>query len=143
METLLAIAVGVVFAAAVYLLLARDLTRMLLGFILFGTATNLLLLLVGRLGTLAPAVIADHANTLSAAAANPLPQALILTAIVIGFGLTAFGLMLALQTWRAYGTLDTDGLNEAEQLDPATTPVTPNPAPDPAQPTGVACPSRP
>lgn len=120
METLLAIAIGVVFAASVYLFLARDLTRMLLGFIMFGTATNLSLLLVGRLGGLQPAVIAGQAETLTAGAANPLPQALILTAIVIGFGLTAFGLMLALQAWRRFGTLDVEALNVAEHLDPAT-----------------------
>lgn len=133
MEVLLAIAIGVVFAASVYLFLARDLTRMLLGFILLGTGTNLLLLLMGRLGPLTPAVIASSAETLPADAANPLPQALILTAIVIGFGLTAFGLMLALQTWRGYGTLDAESLDEAERLDPATLPDSNNP------PTDTAC----
>lgn len=131
METLLAIAIGVVFAASVYLFLARDLTRMLLGFILFGTATNLLLLLAGRLGMLIPAVIPAGADILPSTAANPLPQALILTAIVIGFGLTAFGLMLALQTWRAYGTLDAESLDEAERLDAATLPESASRAAEP------------
>lgn len=122
METLLAIAIGVVVAVSVYLFLSRDLPRILLGFILLGTGANLLLLLSGRLGSLMPALIDTAHGTLAPGAANPLPQALILTAIVIGFGLTAFGLMLALQAWRRFGTLDAEQLTEAERMDPAELP---------------------
>ncbi len=120
MEILLAISIGVVIATSVYLFLSRDLPRMLLGFILLGTGTNLLLLLSGRLGSALPALIHGADGTLAATAANPLPQALILTAIVIGFGLTAFGLMLALQAWRRFGTLDAEQLHDAENIDPPT-----------------------
>ena len=120
METLLAIAIGVVFAASVYLFLSRDLLRILIGFILLGAATNLLLLLSGRLGPIKPALVDVGATTLAADAANPLPQALILTAIVIGFGLAAFGLMLALQAWRRFGTLDPDEMRDAERIDAAS-----------------------
>src|SRR5690606_37708324 len=105
METLLALAIGVVVATSVYLFLSRDLPRMLLGFVLLGNGVNLAILLAGRIGPMTPALITDG-ETLAAHAANPLPQALILTAIVIGFGLTAFALMLALQAWRRFGTLD-------------------------------------
>lgn len=120
METLLAIAIGVVFAASTYLFLSLDLPRTLLAFVLLGTGANLLLLLSGRLGSLMPALIDAPDGILAADAANPLPQALILTAIVIGFGLTAFGLMLTLQAWRRFGTLHTDALTDAEHIDPAT-----------------------
>ena len=120
METLLAVAIGIVIAVSVYLFLSRDLPRMLLGFILLGTGANLLLLLSGRLGSLMPALIDAAHGTLAPNSANPLPQALILTAIVIGFGLAAFGLMLALQAWRTFGTLDAEQLDDAERMDPAT-----------------------
>ena len=125
METLLAVAIGVVIAASVYLFLSRDLPRMLLGFILLGTGTNLLLLLAGRLGSLQPALIDTADGVLAADAANPLPQALILTAIVIGFGLAAFGLILALQTYRRFGTLEAETLAVAEGIDAATLPEAP------------------
>lgn len=124
METLLALAIGVVIAASVYLFLSRDLPRMLLGFVLLGTGVNLTILVAGRIGPLTPALIPEGAEVLAAHAANPLPQALILTAIVIGFGLTAFALMLALQAWRRFGTLDAESLSEAEFIDPATLPST-------------------
>lgn len=120
METLLAITIGVLMAASVYLFLSRDLPRMLLGFVLLGNAVNLTILLAGRVGSIIPAVIADGAQALPEGAANPLPQALILTAIVIGFGLTAFALILALQAWRRFGTLDAESLSEAEFIDPPT-----------------------
>jgi multicomponent Na+:H+ antiporter subunit C len=120
METLLAITIGVIFSASVYLFLSRDLPRILLGFILLGAGTNLAILLVGRIGSLRPALIDTADGVLGAGAANPLPQALILTAIVIGFGLAAFALMLALQTWRRFGTLEAEDLTEAEGIDPAT-----------------------
>lgn len=120
MQTLLAIAIGVLMAASVYLFLSRDLPRMLLGFVLLGNAVNLTTLLAGRIGSMVPAVIGDGAEVLMAEAANPLPQALILTAIVIGFGLMAFALMLSLQAWRRFGTLDAESLREAEFIDPST-----------------------
>lgn len=126
METLLALAIGVVIAAAVYLFLSRDLPRMLLGFVLLGTGVNLSILLAGRIGPITPALIADGTDILASHAANPLPQALILTAIVIGFGLAAFALMLALQAWRRFGTLDAESLSEAEFIDPASLPKTAN-----------------
>lgn len=124
METLLAIAIGVIVAASVYLFLSRDLPRMLLGFILLGTGANLLLLLSGRVGSIMPALIDTADGVLADGAANSLPQALILTAIVIGFGLAAFTLMLALQAYRRFHTLDAESLTAAEFIDPAVLPET-------------------
>ncbi|RFU22312.1 Na(+)/H(+) antiporter subunit C [Geodermatophilus marinus] len=83
------------YAAGVYLLLDRSLTRVLLGFLLLGNATNLLLLSTSRageppiVGTAEPAEMAD-----------PLPQALVLTAIVITFGVSAFLLAVIHRSWR-------------------------------------------
>ncbi len=132
MEPLLAIAIAVVIGVSVYLFLSRDLPRMLLGFILLGAGVNLSILLAGRIGSTTPALVAAGEDVLAAHAANPLPQALILTAIVIGFGLAAFALMLALQVWRRFGTLDAESLSEAEFIDPAILPEdTPAKAQDP------------
>lgn len=126
MQALLAVAIGVVVATAVYLLLSRDLPRMLIGFMLFSTAANLLMLLVGRIESITPAVIEPPATALVDGAANSLPQALILTAIVIGFGLTAFSLMLALRVYWRFRTLDAEALDVAEGIDPAVLPAEEN-----------------
>ena len=112
METLFAVAIGIVVAASVYLFLSRDLLRILLGFILFGTGVNLAILLAGRVGPVQPPLIDDR--VLAAGAANPLPQALILTAIVNGFGLTAFALMLTMVAHRELGTVSAEEMGEAE-----------------------------
>ena len=87
--------VAVLYACGVYLLLERSLTRLLLGVLLLGNATNLLLLTAGGPGGGPPIV----GRTGDGAVADPLVQALILTAIVITMGLTAFFLAL---TYRAY-----------------------------------------
>jgi len=106
MHLLLAILFGVLLGAAVWLLLARSLPRMILGLLLLGNAANLAIFAGGReLGT-APSLVAPGAQALAAGAANPLPQALVLTAIVISLGLTAFALMLAWATHEATGTLN-------------------------------------
>ncbi|BBK30380.1 multisubunit sodium/proton antiporter MrpC subunit [Stella humosa] len=122
METLLAIAIGTVVAASVYLFLSRDLLRLLLGFILLGTGANLAILLAGRIGPIQPPLVDPGATALATSAANPLPQALILTAIVIGFGLTAFALMLVLKAHEAMGTTSAEEMAEAE-AGPAAPPV--------------------
>ncbi len=114
METLFAIAIGVLVAASVYLFLARDLPRLLLGFILLGTAVNLSILASGRLGGAIPALVGGTQTALGQDAANPLPQALILTAIVIGFGLAAFALMLVVKAKRILGTVRPEEMRDAE-----------------------------
>jgi multicomponent Na+:H+ antiporter subunit C len=117
MEILLALAIGVLVAAAAYLLLARDLPRALLGFVLLGTAANLSIFAAGRIGTMVPPLVDQGARALAAEAANPLPQALVLTAIVIGFGLAAFTLVLIRSAHGAFGTVSADEMHEAERPD--------------------------
>lgn len=84
------------YAAGVYLLLDRSLTRVLLGFLLLGNATNLLLLSAGGPSGLAPILGYAEPEEMS----DPLPQALILTAIVITFGISAFLLAIIYRSWR-------------------------------------------
>jgi multisubunit Na+/H+ antiporter MnhC subunit len=117
METALALTIGVLVAAAAYLLLARDLPRALLGFVLLGTGVNLAILAAGRIGTMTPPLVAPGAEALAADAANPLPQALILTAIVIGFGLAAFALVLVMRAHAAFFSASAEDMDEAERPD--------------------------
>ena len=108
MELSLALSAGFVFACALYALLRRNFLRVVIGFMLISNAINLVIFTAGRLTRGHPPVIPHHEEHL-ATAANPLPQALILTAIVISFGLTAFAFTLAYRVYRSLGTLDTDG----------------------------------
>ncbi|MFC5338056.1 Na(+)/H(+) antiporter subunit C [Leucobacter denitrificans] len=86
----------VMYTAGVYLMLDRSLTRILLGFLLVGNATNLLIFLMsGEFGS-SPIVGGDDDGSMS----DPLPQAFILTAIVITFGVSAFLLALIYRSWR-------------------------------------------
>lgn len=96
----LAVVVGVLFAAGTYLILHRTLTRIVLGMGLWGYAVNVLLLMTGgRAG--APPILNGDAGT--TAFADPLPQAMALTAIVITFAMTAFLLALAYRSWTITG----------------------------------------
>jgi multicomponent Na+:H+ antiporter subunit C len=106
MPLLYALAIAVIAACGVQLMLSRHILRTLLGITVISAAANLVIFYAGRIGAKAPPVIPDGESALSPAAANPLPQALILTAIVIGFAMTAFGAALALRTYRSFGTPD-------------------------------------
>lgn len=94
---ILVLIMGVMYACGVYLMLERSMTRVVLGFLLLGNATNILLISMGGPRGLAPilgdGVAAEDFN-------DPLPQAFILTAIVISFGVTAFMLALIYRSWR-------------------------------------------
>ncbi|MBM6619998.1 Na(+)/H(+) antiporter subunit C [Micrococcaceae bacterium RIT802] len=92
----LLIVMGVLFASGIYLLLERSLTRVLLGIILVGNGVNLLILAAGGRSGHAPLYAADIP---AEDYADPLPQALILTAIVITFAVTAFLLAMIYRSW--------------------------------------------
>ena len=114
METVLAFLVGWLFAAAVYLMLSRSLVRYLFGLVLIGNAANLVIFAAGRLTPGVPALVPDGLAQPATTVANALPQALILTAIVIGFGLLAFAFVLAYRAQEELGTVDTDAMRVAE-----------------------------
>jgi multicomponent Na+:H+ antiporter subunit C len=130
-----ACALWITLAAGLYLALSRDVLRCVVGLALLGSAVNLLLLAAGRLGSAQPAVVELGERVLQAAA-NPLPQALVLTAIVIGFALICFALVLVMQLVQRVGTDDALSLRlvEPEPVDP----VKPPPACDAGQATDDA-----
>ena len=119
-----AFALWITLTAGLYLALSRDVLRCVVGLALLGSAVNLLLLAAGRLGSAQPAVIEAGGRVLQEAA-NPLPQALVLTAIVIGFALMCFALVLVMQLVRRVGTDDALALRlvEPEPADPVKTPL--------------------
>jgi multicomponent Na+:H+ antiporter subunit C len=99
-----------------YLAMSRDALRCVLGLAVLGAAANLVLFASGRLFTGQPAVVPEGQQLLQAAA-NPLPQALVLTAIVIGFALLCFSLVLVLRLIRDAGTDDAHAMRAAEPRD--------------------------
>ena len=122
MEAALAFVVSVFFAVAIYLMLSKHIIRILLGVSIFGNAVNLSIFTAGRLMREVPPIIPEALQTPDSAIANPLPQALVLTAIVISFSLFAFLLVLAFRAYQELGTDDTDGMRvaapEGEPLPP-------------------------
>ncbi len=108
MEPLLACLVGLLFAAALYLMLSGVLIKFVFGLALIGNGINLLIFTAGRLENKQPPLIQAGSEILSQPAANALPQAMILTAIVIGFAMVTFLLVLLYRTYAYTGTLDAD-----------------------------------
>ncbi len=124
MEVLLAVAAGIMTAAAVYLMLARNVLRFIFGLVLISNAANLVIFTAGRLTAGAPSLIAEGAYAPPEGVANALPQALVLTAIVIGFGLFAFALVLVYRAYTTLGTLYSDEMHAAEPGSPTHTETT-------------------
>lgn len=100
------ITVGVLVSVATYMILTKSLLRVVLGIMLLSHGAHLLLLTLSGLGEGAPPLLGEQAEAYS----DPLPQALILTAIVISFGVTAFLLVLAYRTYKEHKTDDLDEL---------------------------------
>jgi len=100
MHVFYALVLSIIAACGVQLMLSRHILRTLLGVSLLSAAANLIMFYAGRIGAKAPPVIPDGETTLAATAANPLPQALILTAIVITMGVAAFVLALTYRSYR-------------------------------------------
>lgn len=105
MEAFFCGTIGIVAACGVYLLLRSRTFTVILGLTLLTYAVSLFLLGMGRLSTGEPPIVAAGATRY----ADPLPQALVLTAIVIGFAMTAFAMVLALRSLAQRGTDHVDG----------------------------------
>ncbi|KGA98480.1 cation:proton antiporter [Alkalihalobacillus alcalophilus ATCC 27647 = CGMCC 1.3604] len=106
MEILISILCGVLFTVGTYLILSRNMTKIIIGTAVLSHGVHLLLLTMGGLKLGAAPLLGYE----EAAYSDPLPQALILTAIVISFGVTSFLLVLAYRTYKVHGTVDMDKL---------------------------------
>lgn len=113
MEVLMSIVVGILFAAATYLMLSKSILRIIIGTGLLSHGAHLLILTMGGLKKGAAPLLGEHAQSY----VDPLPQALILTAIVISFGVTSFFLVLAYRSYQELGTDDMDQLRGNDQYE--------------------------
>lgn len=109
MELLLALTAGSLYAAGIYMLLRPRLAQLIIGLGLLTNGTNVLIFTSGGLTRATPPVVPEGAETMPTPFADPVPQSLILTAIVIGFGVLAFALVLAHQVHRLSGSDETGG----------------------------------
>ena len=117
MEMLLALSVGVLVAASVYLMLDRNILRFLFGLALLSNAVNLLIFASGRLTPGAPPLIDAGEYAPTGVVANALPQALVLTAIVIAFAMTAVSIVLAIRSRGDNGSDHVDASADDQEED--------------------------
>jgi multicomponent Na+:H+ antiporter subunit C len=113
MESILAIVTGVLYTVSLYLMLRRSILKFIIGLIFMSNATNLLVFLSAGLVPGNPAFIGS-AGLDESVMADPLPQALVLTAIVIGLGIIVFTLALKYKFFELTGTDDLDQLKKTD-----------------------------
>jgi multicomponent Na+:H+ antiporter subunit C len=114
MEFLIAIAVGGLYAAAIYSLLRRSLVKLIIGLALLSNAVNLLVFSAAGLTRGNAPIVPEGAEAPTPPFADPLPQAMILTAIVIGFGVLAFTVVLVLKSYQVLRSDDLDQLRSKQ-----------------------------
>lgn len=114
MEALLAIVVGVLYACGLYLMMRRSIVKLIVGLALLGHAANLLVFTSAGLTRAQAPLVEEGALEPVTPHADPLPQALVLTAIVISFAVLAFTMVLIK---RAYDTVGTDDLDAMKTTD--------------------------
>jgi multicomponent Na+:H+ antiporter subunit C len=110
----LAITIGGLYSAGFYLMMRRSIMKLIIGLALLSHATNLLIFSVSGVSRGRPPLLTGD-TPLTGEVADPLPQALILTAIVIGFGILAFALALVQRTYESVGTDDLDQMRTTDQ----------------------------
>lgn len=115
MEILLAVTVGLLYAAGLFMILRRSLVKLIIGLVLLGNGANLLIFLLGRIVKGQPPIIPEGSKVIVGAFADPVPQALILTAIVISFGLQSFAIILIKRAYKVVGTDDLDQINAIDE----------------------------
>ena len=118
MELMIAVGLGIITACGLYLVLRGRTFPVVLGLSLVSYAVNLFILAMGRLTSGAPPILSPEA----AGYADPIPQALVLTAIVISFGMTGFLMALAVRTWHLTGSDHVDGTEPVTVARQAGTP---------------------
>lgn len=114
MGLLLALLTGILYTAAFYMMLRRSLVKLIIGLVLLGHASNMAIFTMGRLSKGNPPFIAEGAKVVAEPYADPVPQALILTAIVIGFGIQAFAIVLIKRVYQETRSDDLDKLQTTD-----------------------------
>lgn len=114
MNLIIALLAGALFAIAIFLMLRRSVVKLLIGLCVLSHATNLVIFTAGGLTRGVPPIVPEGQTAPPAVHADPLPQALILTAIVIGFGVLAFMMALISRAARHSGTDDSDAFTAAD-----------------------------
>lgn|SRR5690625_360693 len=115
MEILFALIIGLMYGAGLYMILRRSMVKLLIGFMLMANGSNLLIFLLGRIRKGAPPIIPESSSVFVEAFTDPIPQALILTAIVISFGLQAFAIVLIQRVYKVLKVDDIDQLNSTDR----------------------------
>lgn len=116
MEFILAIVVGLLYASGVYLLMRRSFVKLIIALTMLGNGANLLIFLLGRIVKGEPPIIDNAQQFIGELYADPVPQALILTAIVIGFGLQSFAIVLIRRVYKVVKTDDLDKINATDEF---------------------------
>ena len=114
MHVILAAVIGSLYATGLFMMLRRSITKLLFGLILWGHATNLLIFVSSGLMRGAPPLIPEGQEQLEMPYADPVAQALILTAIVISFAVVAFTSVLIYRVYQTIGTDDIDRLRTSD-----------------------------
>lgn len=115
MESLLAILIGGLFACSIYMILRRSIIKLIIGLAFLSHACNLLIFTIATTIRGKAPLIEEGEQTVTEAVADPLPQALILTAIVIGFGVMAFAIVLIQQVYQTLGIGDAIQIKENDE----------------------------
>ncbi len=115
MHIVLALVIGALYATGLFMMLRRSITKLLFGLILWGHATNLLIFVSSGLLRGSPPLIPEGKERLDPPYADPVAQALILTAIVISFAVVAFTAVLIYRVYRTIGTDDIDQLRASDE----------------------------
>ena len=114
MEPLMALAIGLLYATAVFMMLRRSIVKLVIGLLLLSNGANLLIFTTAGMTRGAPPLIPEGMMQPLGPVADPLPQAVVLTAIVIGFGLFAFALALTIRAYRSFGHLEADRMRRSD-----------------------------
>jgi multicomponent Na+:H+ antiporter subunit C len=114
MESLMAVTIGVLFAAAIYMMLRRSIVKLVIGLMLLSNAANLLIFATAGLIRGAPPLVPQGMSAPEWPVADPLPQALVLTAIVIAFGVLSFAVVLVRRAWEIVRADDLDKMKDTD-----------------------------
>lgn len=114
MEPIMAVVIGVIYATAIYMMLRRSIVKLVIGLILISNAANLLIFTTAGLTRGSPPLIPMDGSALPDVIADPLPQALVLTAIVIAFGVLSFAVVLIRRATQIVKVDDMDQMKETD-----------------------------